>query len=466
MKIIMLSGGSGQRLWPLSNESRSKQFLKVLKDEKNKKQSMLQRVYTQLTKAGYGDEVLIATNGNQAESIKNQLGDKVQLVIEPERRNTFPAIALAVSKLYFEQGVNREESVVVLPIDAFAEAHYFELLSHLEVLNKNACNIALMGVKPTYPSEKYGYIVPEEKLIEVDKTNYRKVSSFKEKPTKKEAENLITEKKALWNCGVFAFKIGYVLDILEKQTSVISFEEVLKNYSKLKSISFDYEVVEKADSIGVVEYNGLWKDLGTWNTLSEEMSEPVMGNVIISENSQNTHVINELSVPTIVLGIDNAVVVATPDGILVSDKHQSSYIKEYLENQTNRPMFEKRHWGRYTILDTVCDSKNQEILTKKLEIKAGKNISYQYHESRNEIWTIIEGQGIFVQNDQIYKVKPGDVLKIEKKDKHAIRAVSDLTMIEVQLGSPLIEEDIVRIEKNWDKILLLCEMETYPEENK
>ncbi len=472
MKTILLSGGSGTRLWPLSNEARSKQFLKVLQDEKGNHQSMVQRVHSQLKKAGYGDDALIATNANQADSIRGQLGSAVNIVIEPERRNTWPAIALSVASLYFNEGCDRDDVAVVLPIDPFAEDRYFELLAFLEkVIKEDQADIALMGVKPTFPTAKYGYIIPEkekQKAITVDgkpsATSYP-VRTFKEKPSELEAADLIDHQGALWNCGVFAFKIGYVMDILSQSIIFNHYADVLASYSELRKISFDYEVVEKAKRIAVVEYNGLWKDLGTWNTLCEHVIEPVTGKVTISETAENTHVINELDIPAVVLGIKDAVVVATHDGILVSDKHESSYLKNYLGDNVLRPMVEKRQWGNYYVLEHSEQEDGTQAITKKLLVKAGKNISYQYHEYRSEVWTVIEGNGLFVKNDKVYPARPGSVFKIDVGDKHAMRGATDLTMIEVQIGTNLIEEDIIRVEKNWDQILLLCDLPDYDAEN-
>ncbi|MEG2286043.1 MAG: sugar phosphate nucleotidyltransferase [Eubacterium sp.] len=463
MKIILLSGGSGTRLWPLSNEARSKQFLKILKNEKGQKQSMVQRVYSQLSKTGHAEEIVVATNANQADAIKAQLGEDVEIVIEPERRNTWPAIALSVAHLYYHKKSSYDDVVVVLPIDPFAEDHYFELLSNLEMVVKEGADIALMGVTPTYPSEKYGYIVPKNNEKNEQNISYYKVSHFKEKPTETEAETLIQTQNALWNCGVFAFKIGYVMAILKQFITCDSYEAVFNHYNALEKTSFDYAIVEKASNIAVLEYTGIWKDLGTWNTLSEHVTEPAHGNVVMSETCENTHIINELEIPTVVVGVSNVVVVATHDGILVSDKHESSYLKNYIEDKMTRPMYEKRRWGKYTVYENSNHDDGQQVMTKKLEIYAGKNISYQYHEHRSEVWTIVEGHGFFVKNNKLYTAKPGDVFKINVGDRHGIRATENLTMIEVQLGTNLVEDDIIRIEKNWDRILECCDIPSYTE---
>ena len=214
MKLVLLSGGSGKRLWPLSNDSRSKQFLKVLKSEKNEMQSMVQRVWGQLTSLGIENDVVIATSKSQVDMINSQLGNDVSIIIEPERRDTFPAIALAASYLYSKEHVDLDEVVGVLPVDAYVENSFFERLLDLEsALNSSNADLGLMGVTPTYPSEKYGYIVPN---VEKSTQELIQVSHFKEKPATAEAEELLKQ-NALWNSGVFAFKLDKIISLLDQR---------------------------------------------------------------------------------------------------------------------------------------------------------------------------------------------------------------------------------------------------------
>ena len=177
MNIILLSGGSGKRLWPLSNEVRSKQFLKLFKNDDGEYESMVQRVYRQITTVDPDAKVTIATSKSQASAIKNQLGEKATICIEPCRRDTFPAIVLAVTYLHDELGVSEGEAVVVCPVDPYVDISYYEAVGKLqELAEANDANLTLMGVEPTYPSEKYGYIIPETG------NNVSRVSEFKEKP--------------------------------------------------------------------------------------------------------------------------------------------------------------------------------------------------------------------------------------------------------------------------------------------
>lgn len=454
MRLVLLSGGSGKRLWPLSNDSRSKQFLKVLENSNGNLESMVQRVWGQIKNAGLDASSIIATSKSQLDMIQSQLGSQVPIVVEPERRDTFPAIALAATYLSSIQNVSEDEVVAILPVDPYVDDPFFHKIKELEtVLRNSGADLALMGVTPTYPSSKYGYIVPERKA---EGEGHIIVSHFKEKPAEEQALELM-HRDALWNCGVFAFKLKYILALLEEKGLPIQYEELLSRYKKLPKISFDFEVVEKADHVVAIPYDGDWKDLGTWNTLTEEMATNVIGQGFLSEDSLNSHLINELGIPVMILGASNIVVAASPDGILVADKSASPRIKELVADLDHRPMYEERRWGWYRVLDYTKFDEENEVLTKRIGVLAGKNLSYQLHYKRSEVWTIISGEGEFVLNDAIYYVKPGDVLQIPVEAKHGIKAITDLEFIEVQTGSELVEEDIVRIFMTWDEVEEHCD---------
>lgn len=443
LNIILLSGGSGKRLWPLSNEVRSKQFLKIFKKADGSHESMVQRMYRMIREVDESAAVTIATSENQVTSIRSQLGDFVGISIEPCRRDTFPAIALATAYLHDKQGVDAEEIVVVCPVDPYVEFDYFQMLEKLSVqAAKGEANLVLMGVEPTYPSEKYGYIIPESK----DKV--ATVETFKEKPDIATAKKYI-EQGALWNGGVFAFKLSYVLNIAEKVLGSADYQYLFDNYSTLTKISFDYAVVEKESKIQVMRFAGQWKDLGTWNTLTEAMSDEVSGNAVAVDCS-NTHVINELQIPLIALGVDNLAIAATPDGILVTDKKKSDKLKDHVVEK--RPMVEKRGWGEYQVLDYRIQPDGQNFLTKHLIITPGQHISYQRHQRRSEIWTFVDGSGKLILDGVVTIVSRGEMAFIKPGTKHAIKADTELHIIEVQVGDELTEEDIERLEWDWDSV--------------
>ncbi len=449
LKLVLLSGGSGKRLWPLSNDTRSKQFLKVLESDELEKQSMVQRVWNQLHNVDLAKHSYIATSKLQRDMILSQIGRDVPLIIEPERRDTFPAISLAAAYLY-SKDIDLDEIVVVLPVDPYVEDQFFESVKELEmVLNKSEADLALIGVNPTYPSTKYGYIVPEKseqnsKIIKVDR--------FSEKPSEEKAGSLISQ-GALWNCGVFAFRLKYVLNILKDKGIPTDYEQLLLDYHSLPKISFDYEVVERANHIVCVSYDGYWKDLGTWNTLTEEMATSQIGKGIITDNSRNTHLVNELDIPVVVNNVKDVVVAASPDGILVTDKESSPKIKDLISNFNHPPMYEERLWGWSRVLDYASYDTGQEMVTKRICIQKGKNSSYHYHNLRDEVWTIVKGEGELALEDHITRVKAGDIIHLPSGKKHGILALSELEFIEVQTGVGISEDDFVRIFFRWEDVI-------------
>ncbi len=406
---------------------------------------MLQRVVRQAGEAALECEITMATNSSQKDSILNQLGDKVHIVAEPERRNTFPAIALSTAYLAMEKKCSRSDTVVVMPCDPYTETEYFRTISRMaECVEKDVAELVLMGIKPVYPSEKYGYIVPGKKA-----SGYMEVNRFTEKPDKTTAESLLSQ-GALWNGGVFAFKLGYLMDITEKYVKASSFDELKSRYSELPKISFDYEVAEKAKSVAVVPYSGLWEDLGTWNALSEVLSSSVMGNAVLGSKAYRVNIVNELQIPIVCDGISDAIIAASPDGILVSSKECSEGIKPYVEKLDGKPRYEETGWGHYTITATSEFKDGCKSLTKELCLNAGMSIGYRSHAYRDEIWIIKDGEGRTVLDGKVRKVGRGDVTHIKRGQRHALKADSRIKMVEIQTGEKLEDSDLTPYSWEWE----------------
>ena len=423
MNIILLSGGSGKRLWPLSNDIRSKQFIKLFKTEVGDYESMVQRVYRQIKKADAAATVTIATSKTQVSAIHNQLGNSVGISVEPCRRDTFPAIALATAYLADVQSVDPEESVVVCPVDPYVNDDYFEALKGLsQQADKGEANLVLMGIEPTYPSEKYGYIIPES----ADQTAV--VRTFKEKPTADVAARYIAQ-GALWNGGVFAYKLKYVLNKAHELIDFTDYQDLFNKYDTLQKISFDYAVVEKEDKIQVQRFAGQWMDLGTWNTLTEAMEEPVIGKGVLNDVCENVHIVNEMDVPILAMGLHDVVISASPEGILVSDKEQSSYIKPFVDKFVQQTMFAEKSWGSFRVLDVEDGS-----MTIKVTLNPGHSMNYHSHQYRDEVWVVISGEGRTIVDGMEQKVAPGDVITMQAGCRHTVLADTTLKLIEVQLG--------------------------------
>lgn len=439
MNIVLLSGGSGKRLWPLSNDVRSKQFIKIFRTEDGNYESMVQRVCRQIRKADPSASVTIATSKTQVSSIHNQLGEGVDISVEPCRRDTFPAIALAASYLADVKGIDPREVVVVCPVDPYVEDDYFEALKKLEKLAAEGnSNLVLMGIEPTYPSEKYGYIIPEsgEKIASV--------STFKEKPDARTAAEYI-QMGALWNGGVFAFQLQFVLDKAHELMDFTDYHDLFARYDTLRSISFDYAVVEKEEKIRVMRFTGQWKDLGTWNTLTEAMEENSVGDAIMNETCENVHVINELNVPVLAMGLHDVVISASPEGILVSDKEQSSYIKPFVDRLDQQVMFAEKSWGSFRVMDV-----EEESLTIKVTLKAGHRMNYHSHRNRDEVWVVTSGAGRTIVDGMEQEVKAGDVITMQAGCRHTIIAESELKLVEVQLGREISVHDKQKYELEYE----------------
>lgn len=435
MNIILLSGGSGKRLWPLSNDVRSKQFIKIFKKEDGLYESMVQRVYRQIKTVDTDASVVVATSKSQVSSIHNQLGDDVGICVEPCRRDTFPAIALACSYLKDVQKIDINEPVVVCPVDPYVEDDYFKALQDLSIEAVNSSsNLVLMGIEPTYPSEKYGYIIPS------DKEKVSKVLSFKEKPTKEVAEEYI-KKGALWNGGVFAFKLKYVLEKAHELIDFTDYDDLFSKYDSLTKISFDYAVVEHEKEIEVIRFKGMWKDLGTWNTLTEAMEENIVGKGELNDTCKNVHIINEMDTPILAMGLHDVVISASPEGILVSDKEQSSYIKPFVDKYEQQVMFAEKSWGSFNVLN--IDDKSMTI---KVTLNEGHRMNYHSHEHRNEVWVVTSGTGTTIIDGMKQNVSAGDVITMAKGVRHTIIANTELKLIEIQLGTDISVHDKQKFE--------------------
>ncbi|MBR1771988.1 MAG: cupin domain-containing protein [Lachnospiraceae bacterium] len=430
MHIILLSGGSGKRLWPLSNEVRSKQFIKLFKRPDDTYESMVQRVYRQILTADPTADVTIATSKSQVAAIHNQLGESVGICVEPCRRDTFPAIALASAYLHDVIGVRGEEPVIVCPVDPYVEEDYFHALKELDQLAaKSDANLVLMGMEPTYPSEKYGYIIP------ASKDPVSAVRSFKEKPDAETAAAYIAQ-GALWNGGVFAYRLGYVLQRAHALIDFTDYQDLFDRYDSLTRISFDYAVVEQESRIQVLRFNGSWKDIGTWNTLTEVMDEPCVGNAILNQTCENVHVINELDMPILCMGLKDTVISASPEGILVSDKEQSSYMKPFVDKIDQQIMFAEKSWGSFRVLDV-----EEESMTIKVTLHPGHRMNYHSHARRDETWTILSGRGRTIVDGMEQAVQAGDVITMQAGCKHTVIADTELKIMEVQLGKDISVHD-------------------------
>lgn len=426
MNIVLLSGGSGKRLWPLSNDVRSKQFIRLFENDAKEYESMVQRVFRQIQKADPNSGITVATSKAQISALYHQLGGTVGISLEPCRRDTFPAIALVAAYLTDIVKLNEEEPVIICPVDPYVEDDYFEALKKMEErVASQKVNLVLMGIKPTYPSEKYGYIIPESP------EEFSTVSTFKEKPDARTAQSYISQ-GALWNGGVFACRLKYLMDQAHERIHFTDYQDLFDKYSTLEKISFDYAVVEQEKSIEVMRFSGRWKDLGTWNTLTEAMDGNCIGEAVTNDTCENVHIINELDIPILAMGMRDAIISASPQGILVSDKEQSSYIKPFVDQIDQQVMFAEKSWGDYRVLDV-----GDRSLIIKVILNSGHRMNYHSHMHRKEVWVVVSGEGRTIVDGMEQKIHPGDVITMDIGCRHTVIADTDLQLVEVQLGEEI-----------------------------
>lgn len=459
MKLVLLSGGSGTRLWPLSNRTRSKQFLKVLPGPGGRLESMVERVWRQLGEAGLQRSARLVAGGEQADILRSQLGKTAPIIAEPARRDTFPAVALAAAYLHDAECAGPEEIVAVLPVDPYVETGFFRLIAGMgAVLDETGADLALIGTRPDHPSEKFGYLVPADpgaagQADEAGVSSARRpapfrVAHFREKPDRAEAARLI-RRGALWNCGVFVFRLGFMLQWLRERGLPLQYEALAGRYPALAKTSFDHAVVEKAQNIAAVRYDGAWKDLGTWSALTEELSTALIGQGVLAENSAGTHLINELDVPVAVLGIRDAIIAAGPDGVIVAAKPLSHKIKDIGDWFEHRPMLEEYHWGDSRVLDRIQETDGSETIVRRVRMKDGEHIGYHAHLQRRELWIVVAGEGEAVIAGRLRSITPGDVLSIPQGMPHGIRGLRGLVFLEIQRGAAISAGDVLRVSDHW-----------------
>lgn len=457
MQIVLLSGGSGKRLWPLSNEVRSKAFLRLLPDDSGGLESMVERVCRGLAGAGLLDSCCIVTHLSQVEITRNHTGENVPVIAEPLKKGTFTAAVLAASYLHSVRHMDPDEIVTVIPVDSFVEPLFFERIARFPaVLEASGADVALLGAQPKSPSTQFGYIVPRPSPVPEDEADggtaeavYLEVAQFAEKPDETRARRFM-EEGGLWNCGVFSCRLRFLLARAAEKGMSAGYEELLGSYGSLPERSFDVEVLERTRRAVVVPYTGMWEDIGSWDALTPHLQGRVTGSGSLSLDSEGSYLINELPCPVHVLGVPEVVVAAGPDGILVAGRDQAKRIKDTLGREAARPMIEERRWGMSRILDRTVAGDGSEATVFRLSLLPGKHTSYHLHFKTREMWTILSGSGEYRLNGVVRRASPGDCITVAPGVKHALRAVTAMELILVEIRIQPEGDDLVRISSGWE----------------
>lgn len=445
MKAVILAGGSGTRLWPLSRANYPKQFLKI-----NSEKSLLQQSVERALK--HVRDVVVLTNQEQYYYTMYQLEDlglnEDSILAESLARNTAPAIALACLRY-------PEENLLVLPSDHVLDENFFGVAKEVESLAKN--HILTFGVKPTHPATGYGYIKPGERIG----ATYR-VERFAEKPSLGEAEEFL-KAGYLWNSGIFLFSASLMLGefkahLPELYRHASSAEQLTKNYSALPNISIDYAVIEKSSKVAVVPFSGTWHDLGSWRSVYELLNKDKGNNAVAGDvlaiNTENS-LIYSSSRLIATIGLRDVSIVDTPDALLVAHISKAEEVKKIIERLKEAKRKEHlegatvyRPWGYYTTLE-----EGERYKVKRLCIYPRKSISLQMHHHRAEHWIVVKGTAKVTNNGEVRYVHENESIYVPKTMRHSLENEGkvNLHIIETQTGEYLCEDDIVRYEDNYGR---------------
>ena len=462
MYRIILAGGSGSRLWPLSRELYPKQLLNLNSDK-----SLLQSTFERLKNCMPKENIINITNTKHLSNVRMQLSnitDSPVILSEPVAKNTAPAIVVAVK--YIMQKSNSDPVIIAVPSDQFIKNNekFYETVKKGEKLAQDGF-LVTFGIKPDYPETGYGYINTSEKL-----GDGFKVKEFIEKPNLETAKKYLQDGTHFWNSGIFMFKASTLIKEIEKHAANIAkiTEEIdfsksdeipFITFDKMPSISIDYALMEKSDKIALVKLESDWNDLGSWQSIYDVSKKDENGNVfighVLDKDSKNSFVYASSKLVA-TIGLEDTIIVETEDAILACKKDQAQNVKhiyDTLKKQNdNTHLVHKtvyRPWGFYTVI-----AQGEGFLTKIIHVNSGQKLSLQSHNYRSEHWVVLTGKAKVILEGKELILSPGHSVDIPLKAIHSLQNPFDegLEVIEVQKGDPLIEEDIIRYEDMYGRV--------------
>jgi len=432
MRLVLLCGGSGTRLRPLSNDIRSKLFLDLLPAPGGGRESMIRRLCRQLEEAGMLSSALFVVHRGQTAMLRRRIGGSGLVIPEPERRGTYMAAALAAAYLHSALAARPDEIMCVMPADPLVDGPFFRTIARLPAaLERTNARLALVGAVPAHPSDQFGYIVPEGA---VPPGGCAAVRRFAEKPALPEAERLIAA-GALWNCGVFAFRLDYMLNSMAERGMPADYGRLQEWFGRFAADSLDREIAEREPEAVVLRHDGLWRDLGSWASLAGELGASVVGPGTISGDARDTQIVNELHIPVHVIGVSGIIAAAGPDGILVADKAASGRVRD-LPSPGRSPMYGEYGWGvRRVIHADAAGGGERTFALATLAPGAWRRMPDADGAGGRILMAVISGTGTLLREDGTARpLRPGDSLWMADGEPCALRADSGMELIEVHFA--------------------------------
>lgn len=459
---VLLSGGSGSRLWPLSRTLRPKQLLAL-----NGEQTLLQQTATRLAQLVNPNHLFTVTNEGHKFEVMGQLAELypesiANVLAEPCAKNTLPAIAWASFQIYQQ---NPDAIIGVFPSD-HAIDNKPAFLNAWQTAEQSADQgyLTLLGIEPDEPATGYGYIRPSYVKLEDTKQSAYEVAKFVEKPDLENAKHFLSQ-GYLWNSGIFVFKASVFMQMLQHyqpeintQICALNQHNLAENYAKLPSISMDYGLAEKAAKVAVVPVNMAWSDLGSWDSIYASNAKDASNNVshgeVLNLDTHDSLIWSESGFVA-TLGLDNVGVIQTSDVTLVFNKSRAEDIKTLVaEVKVHKPALTEIHqtvyrpWGSYTVLETSVNFK-----IKRIVVNPGAKLSMQMHKHRSEHWVVVSGVATITNNEIEYTLQENQSTYIPQTHQHRLANNSSvpLSIIEVQCGDYVGEDDIVRFEDSYGR---------------
>lgn len=451
MYSVILCGGSGTRLWPLSRKNFPKQFLKLYSDK-----SLLQETFLRMRKIMPKENIIIVVNQESFFNVFNQIKeiednfDAKQILKEPAGLNTAPAVAYAVKYLFEAHGAELNDAVIITPADHYIgnEEKYLQTL--VMSASNIQDNIGTIGITPKTPETGYGYI----KKGNPGQYGFM-VSEFKEKPNREKAEEYLRSGQYVWNSGIYVFKIKTFVRELKKHAPdifsifALSPEDFLNNFNKMPSVSIDVAISEKTDKMVVFEGDFGWNDIGSFDSLAEILEKKEQNSKHIKIDSKNIFIHSTSNRLVATLGVEDLVIIENNDSILIQKKGRSEdirkiveHLKENKRNEIEHNLIVHRPWGKYEVL---IDEPAHKV--KKITVYPGGKLSLQKHYHRVEHWVVVHGVAKIVNGDKEIFLRENESTFIPALTNHRLENPGkiNLEIIEVQTGGYMEEDDIIRM---------------------